>query len=105
MTRAPIGALRRRPTLERASLAADGSTLWTPVATLFAAITPVSGTTAEAGGGATGRVTHRIEIRRRDDVSSADRFVLGPRIFRIHAVRDPDETGARLLIDAEEENR
>lgn len=101
----PIGALRHRLTIERAALGADGETVWTPAGTLFAALLPLTGDTSEAGGGATGRVGHRIEIRFRDDLTSRDRLVKGSRVFRIHAVRDPDERRARLLIDAEEESR
>ncbi|NLH81864.1 MAG: phage head closure protein [Phyllobacteriaceae bacterium] len=104
-TPAPIGALRHRLVLERAALADDGSTVWTAVDTLFAAISPVSGGEAELGGGVGGRLTHRLETRFRADLSSRDRLTLGDRVFRILAVRDPDERRARLLIDAEEENR
>lgn len=105
MTARPIGALRHRLTLERSSLAEDRSTLWTAETTLFAAIAPLSAAEAEAGGGETGRVTHRLEVRFRDDLSSRDRLSKGDRIFRILAVRDPDERRARLLIEAEEESR
>ena len=101
----PIGALRHRLTLERAALAADGSTVWTPDGVLFAARAPVSGGETDAGGGATGRLTHRIELRFREDLTRRDRLVKGERIFRILAVRDPDERRSRLVLDAEEEMR
>jgi SPP1 family predicted phage head-tail adaptor len=104
-TPAPLGALRHRLTLERAATAADGSTTWTAAGTVLAAIEPRGGASAEAGGGLTGRVTHRIEMRWRSDVSSRDRLRLGDRIFRIHAARDLDERHARLIVEAEEENR
>ncbi|MCE1235089.1 MAG: phage head closure protein [Hyphomicrobiales bacterium] len=101
----PIGALRHRMTVERASLAADGSTVWTADGVLFAALTPVSAGETEAGGGSTGRLTHRIETRFREDLSSRDRLALGERIFRILATRDPDERRARLVLDVQEERR
>lgn len=101
----PIGALRHRLTLERATLGPDGSTVWTGDGWVYAALQPVSGGETDAGGGMTGRLTHRIEIRFRDDVTSRDRLRLGSRLFRVVAVRDPDERRARLQIDAEEENR
>lgn len=104
-TARPIGALRHRLTLERSSLGPDGETVWTADGRLFAALQPLAGADAEAGGGMTGRVTHRIEIRFRDDITSRDRLVKGDRVFRIQAVRDPDERRARLVIDAEEEDR
>lgn len=105
MSARPIGALRRRLTLERSSLAADGATVWEAVATVYAAIAAVSANETEAGGGETGRVTHRLELRFRDDLTSRDRLTTGSRVFRILAVRDLDERRARLLVDAEEENR
>lgn len=105
MTDRPIGALRHRLTLERATLTPDGTTVWTADGTVFAALEPRSGSEAERGGGLTGRLTHRIEMRFRDDVSSRDRLVKGDRIFRILVVRDPDERRARLVLDAEEEMR
>jgi len=101
----PIGALRHRLVLERASLADDGATVWTAVDTLFAEITPLSGGEVDLGGGVGGRLTHRLETRFRADLSSRDRLTLGDRVFRILAVRDPDERRVRLVIDAEEENR
>jgi SPP1 family predicted phage head-tail adaptor len=105
MTDRPIGALRHRLTLERAGLAPDGATVWTADGTVFAALEPRSGGEAESGAGLTGRLTHRIEIRFRADLSSRDRLVKGDRVFRILAVRDPDERRARLVLDAEEESR
>lgn len=99
------GALRHRLVVERAALAADESTTWAADAVAFAAIEPVSAREVESGGGLAGQVTHRIEIRWRDDLSSRDRLRLGQRIFRIRATRDLDERRARLVIDAEEETR
>lgn len=104
-TPAPLGALRHRLTIERAATTSDGSTTWTASGTVLAAIEPRGGASAEAGGGLTGRVTHRIEMRWRSDLTSRDRLRLGDRIFRIHSTRDLDERRARLIVDAEEENR
>jgi len=99
------GALRHRLVVERAALGPDESSTWTADAVVFAAIEPVSGREVESGGGLAGRVTHRIEIRWRDDLTSRDRLRLGQRIFRILATRDLDERRIRLVVDAEEENR
>ncbi len=104
-TTTPIGALRHRLTLERASLAADGSTVWTAVDAVQAAIRPVSGGEGEVGGGLGGRVTHRVEMRFRGDLTSRDRLTLAARVFRVLAARDPDERRVRLVVDVEEENR
>lgn len=101
----PIGALRHRLTLERSSLAADGTLQWAVVGIVFAALEPVGASEAEAGEALAGRVSHRLEIRWRDDVTSRDRLRLGARVFRIVATHDLDERRARLVIRAEEENR
>lgn len=102
---APLGALRHRLTLERASLDDLGETVWTPVDTVFAALDPVAAGATPAGGGVAGNVTHRIEMRWRDDVSARDRLRAGARIFRILVARDLDERRRRLVVLAEEEGR
>lgn len=102
---APIGALRHRLRLERSSLAADGSTLWTLLDTVSAALRPHGATATEAGAGITGRLATTIEIRWRADVDAACRLVLGARVFRVRAAWDPDERRARLRIEAEEEEK
>lgn len=101
----PIADLRQCLALERSSLDANGETVWTPVDTVFAALTPVSARESETGGGMAGTVTHRIEMRFRADVSSADRLRDGSRVFRIVAARDLDERRNRLIVLAEEEGR
>lgn len=102
---APLGALRHRLTLDRGSTDAAGELVWTAIATVFAALTPVGAGETVLGAAATGRVTHRIEIRWRDDVTSRDRLRLGDRLFRIVAAQDPDERRRRLVILAEEDGR
>lgn len=101
----PVGALRHRLTLERATTDAAGETVWSAVDTLFAAITPVSAGEDIAGDAPTGRVGHRLEMRWRADVTSRDRLRLGDRVFRIVAVHDLDERRRRLVVLAEEEGR
>lgn len=102
---APIAALRHRLSLERGGQDAAGETVWTPVDTVFAALTPATPRERDSGGGVAGTVTHRIELRWRADVSSRDRLRLGERIFRIVAAHDLDETRRRLVVLAEEEAR
>ena len=104
-TALPIGELRHRLVLERASTDAVGEIVWTVVDTVFAAIAPASAGETIAGATPTGTVSHRIEIRWRGDVTSRDRLRLGDRIFRIVATRDLDERHRRLVVLAEEEGR
>ena len=48
-------------------------------------------------------VTHRITIRKRNDIRSGMRFVKGARVFEIETVHDPDETGRYLVCRVREE--
>lgn len=90
-----VGALRHRVSLERPVDTPDGaggaSRAWTPVADLWAAIAPVSASERLEAEALEATATHRVRIRHRADVTSAMRFVLGARIFRIETVSDPDQ--------------
>ena len=101
----PVGELRHRLTLERATQDAAGETVWTAVDTVFAALAPLGGGEAEAGGALAGVARHRIEMRFRADVTSRDRLRLGDRVFRILATHDLDERRRRLVVHAEEDGR
>ena len=101
----PIGALRHRLVLERASTDPGGDTMWTAVDTVFAAIEPFAEGETIAGAAPTGTLRHRLEMRWRADLTSRDRLTLGDRVFRIVSTRDPDERRARLVVLAEEEGR
>lgn len=101
----PIGALRRRLTLERAVTGPDDTVAWTAVATLWASISPVSATESSTGAALAGTAGLRIETRWRNDLTSRDRLTLGARIFRVVATHDLDERRRRLVVIAEEEGR
>ena len=47
-------------------------------------------------------VTHRITIRRREDIRSGMRFAKGPRVFDIVTIHDPDELGRYLVCRVSE---
>jgi len=106
MTAPPIGALRRRITLEAASRAPDGgggaAVSWAPVATVWAELKSLSGAEVVVADGLQGKVTHEIIIRKRTDVSPAMRLRLGARIFVIWAVLDRDGPDPFIRIEAEE---
>lgn len=98
--------MRRRLVMEAPSETADGAggvaRSFVAVATLWAAVEPVAArpdVTADRSGQ---KVTHRIAIRRRDDITAAHRFVEGTRMFEIRAIVDPGEAGRYLEIEAEE---
>lgn len=69
---------------------------------VWAAVTPVSarGEVAAASRGA--RVTHRIVLRMRSDITTRHRLRKGARLFHIVALREADASGRFLLIEAEE---
>lgn len=100
-----VDRLRHRLGLEIAATGPGGDTVWTAVATVWAALEPLGLGEREAAGHLTGVATHRIALRRRAGLDSRHRFVKGSRRFRILAVRDPDETGRHLVCLVEETDR
>lgn len=103
------GRLRTELALEQASLASDGMgghvETWTTLATIFARVEPVSAKSVFGADQAIETVTHRITIRRRDDVRSGMRLTGPGRIFEITTVHDPDENGRYLFCGARENGR
>ncbi len=95
-----IGRLRTRLDLLTPEQVPDGAggmrRSYTMKATVWASIRPVRAgpdTTQDREGGS---LTHRITVRRREDVDATVRFRKGARLFQVIAVHDPDERG-RLL--------
>jgi SPP1 family predicted phage head-tail adaptor len=93
----PIARLRHRLTLEAPEEAPDGAggvvRTWTPLGQVWAAIEPVGASEAIVADRRLARLTHRIVLRRRSDLTLNHRFRLGARTFVLHALRDPDEQG------------
>jgi SPP1 family predicted phage head-tail adaptor len=100
------GALRDRLGLEQPVETADGAggvaRSYASVATLWAALTPVSARDDVVAGALGATVTHRIVIRSRDDITTRHRLRAGARIFRIVTLRDRDGRGRFLEIGAQE---
>ena len=107
MSRLQRGALRHRLTLETpvetADLAGGVVRSFTPLATLWAAIEPVSDQLALVADARLRLATHRITIRWRADITAAQRLTLGSRIFVLLAVRDPEARRQRLVLTVEEQ--
>lgn len=103
------GDLRQRLVLEQPVAAPDGAggfiVTWTPVATVWAALAPLSAGELAFADGLKGRVTHRIVLRRRQGVSADRRFRDGARIFDIRSVIDLGERHVWLECLAEETTR
>ena len=104
------GKLRHRVALQRYAGGADsyGDPLygtgasWETVATVWAAIDPVSGREFYAAEQAQSAVTHKIRLQYYPGVSAAWRVALGRRVFRIQSVIDWEERRESLLLMAQE---
>jgi len=100
-----IGSARQRVRLEAKVLTPDGgggfSEAWEAYAVVWADITPAGGGERVEAGRLEPRVTHRVTIRRRGDVSANHRVVWGARMLAIRAVLDagPQEAWTTLLCE------
>ena len=105
----PIGALRRRLTLEALERTSDGaggnSGSWTLVTILWAAIQPRQGSESFDAGRVEGRLTHDIWIRPNGAIAPGQRLRLNARIFNIRAVLQPDPFVNRMRLICEERDR
>lgn len=106
MTNVTVGELRTRLTLETQVRAGDGgggaAIAWEPVATVWAAVRPLSGGEGFARDVVSGRLSHEIIIRHRGDVTPGKRFRAGARVYDIRAAFDPDGRRHWLRCLAEE---
>jgi len=100
------GRLRHRLVLQAPVEADDGAggvvRSYADLATIWAAIEPLAFAEQVAAEALGARLTHRIVVRSGFDLTTRHRFKLGARIFRIAAIRDPDESGRFREISAEE---
>jgi SPP1 family predicted phage head-tail adaptor len=100
-----IGRLRHRAILEAKALTADGgggfTEAWEPYALVWAELVPASGDEQVSAGRVESRVSHRLIVRRRTDVSANHRVRIGERVFAIAAVIDegPRSFWVTLLVE------
>jgi SPP1 family predicted phage head-tail adaptor len=101
------GSMRERLTLEAPVDSDDGTggTIggYSDVATLWGEVVPVAARDAVIADRALARVTHRIRVRYRADLTTRHRLRHAARRFRIVALREGDATRRFLVIEAEEE--
>lgn len=106
MKKITIGDLRQRLALERPIRTSDGGggadENWSLVATVWAAMKPLTGTERLEAESQAGTVSHEIWMRHRDNVTPEMRFRLGTRLFDVRSVMDVDEKGQFLRCLAEE---
>lgn len=100
MTASSIGAMRHRITIEAVTRSGDGgggaTETWTPVADVWAAIEPVTGTETAAAETPRGAITHTVTMRYRAGLAPAMRLRFGARLFEIVALIDPQSRSRRL---------
>lgn len=95
------GQLTSELTLEALHRLADGmggyTENWVEEATIWGRIEPVTTAQRDFGARPRPRVTHRVLVRFRDDISADKRLRKGHRIFSLLSSHDPDETGRYLI--------
>ncbi len=100
-----LSTLNRRVALEAQTLTPDGgggyTAGWTAVATIWAAIEPVSGGDVFGPDASEARVKYRVTIRRRTDVIAGMRVNDGGRLFGITAVLDDGPQSQFLALMTE----
>lgn len=74
-----------------------------PLVSVWAAVTPLRAEALTDADRTSGRITHRLTIRWRDDIKGGMRVRHRQRLFAIDTVVDPDERGRYLVIAAREE--
>jgi len=99
----PAGTYRHRITLRESTAtgrdAAGGEILtWSDVATVWAAVEPISGREYFAAQQVNAETTHRIKMRYRPGVHSKMRVLFGSRTFDIESVIDPEERHVELHL-------
>jgi SPP1 family predicted phage head-tail adaptor len=106
VTAFPIGDARQRVVLESKVLTADGgggyAENWEAYALVWAALEIEGGGKPMEAGRPEMRVSCRIIIRRRSDVSVNHRVRLAARVFAIRAIVDPGAQSASMTLLCEE---
>ena len=101
------GWIAHRIVIEQASATPDGAggaiLAWSPLATLWAAVEPVKAERLAGGDRLSARITHRVTIRWRGEVTAGMRIRHRGRLLAIESVVDPDERRRYLSIEAREE--
>ncbi len=101
-----IGELRHRLALQSATDSTDSygqpTRSWATYATVWGKVLPVTAGESQLANQQQADITHRITIRHRADVTAEHRILFGSRTLNIRGVRDLEERGITLEIDAEE---
>lgn len=100
------GRLRHRVTQQREQQTPDGGggfeLAWTNVATFWAAVEPMVGRESLEARQLEDTITHKIVCRGPRDIKAADRILFDGRAFNVRSVKDIQERGHRIEIEADE---
>lgn len=96
------GKLRHRVTIESLAETQDGTTgaisqAWSTVATVWAAIEPLSGREFLAAQETQSQIVARVVIRYRSDVTAKMRIAHGSELYNVHGVL-PDKVSGREYL-------
>ena len=100
------GELRHRVTIQWPTKAADEaggfSTTWADLATVWAAIEPLSGRERFHAQSQNMSVSHRVRMRFLAGVTAEHRVIFGGRFFNVRSVINQGERNRWLILDCEE---
>lgn len=106
MINTQAGRLRHRVTQQREQRVSDGGggyeLTWTDIATFWASVEPTVGRESLEARQLEDTITHKIVCRGPRDIKAADRIVHDGRAFNVRSVKDIQERGHRIEIEAEE---
>lgn len=101
-----IGRLRHRLELQSATDSTDSygqpTRTWAAYATVWGEVIPLSATEAPLAQQLQAGITHKVTLRYRSDVTAEHRIKLGSRYLNVRGVRNVEERGIMLEIDADE---
>lgn len=97
-----MAGLNKRVTIQRSTRVSDGqggyTETWAAIASVWAAIEPVSGFEKLQAMQLAAPVTHKITMRFRPDFVASDRIAYGNRIFAVKEIINLNEADAFLQI-------
>lgn len=89
--------IQHRPDPQTRNEVGEVTTAWVTLATVWGAVEPLVGSEAIQNAREEAQVSHRVRIRRRDDITPAMRIVFGAKTFNILSVLDKNKPGETTL--------
>lgn len=101
-----IGELNRRITIEKKTRAADGgggsNSTWSTFATVWARVKPMGGREIISADGKSHRLTHKVTVRFRTDITTDMRVKYNGAVMDILSSQDEDDARRWLVLNCEE---